>query len=226
MRMHRKDNLDSRLLACKEVLTLADLSQKNMKLAAEIKEYLDLKAIFGNDNPVHLEVGCGKGAFVSGMAKLHPDINFIAIEKVSNVIVTACENAIASGIKNVHFINCAAEVLPKYFKENTFSRVYLNFSDPLPKKGYLSQRLTHPRMLKVYASLCKEGAQLWQKTDNKPLFDFSLDSFKEVGWQIKEVCLDLAANPFEGNVITEHEQKFMDEGKPIYRAVAEVKKVN
>ncbi|MCD7729504.1 MAG: tRNA (guanosine(46)-N7)-methyltransferase TrmB [Clostridia bacterium] len=221
--MHRKDNLDARLAACSPVLTAADLSQKNMKLAAGIKDYIDLNAVFGNDNPVHLEAGCGKGAFVIGMAQLHPDINFVAIEKVSNVIITACEKAMALGLKNVHFINCAAEVLPKYFKDGTFSRIYLNFSDPLPKMGYSSQRLTHPRMLAIYASLCKRGAELWQKTDNLPLFEFSLESYKQMGWEVKEVCRDLAANPFEGNVVTEHEQKFMAEGKPIYRAVAAIK---
>ncbi|MCD8040066.1 MAG: tRNA (guanosine(46)-N7)-methyltransferase TrmB [Clostridia bacterium] len=220
MRMHRKDNLDERLAACADVLTAADLSQKNMKLAAEIKDYLPLQSIFKNDNPVHLEVGCGKGAFVLGMAKLHPDINFIAIEKVSNVIITACESAMLQGIKNVHFINCAAEVLPKYFKNGTFSRIYLNFSDPLPKMGYTAQRLTHPRLLNVYAGLCVKNAEVWQKTDNLPFFEFSLESYKQLGWEVKEECRDLASCPFEGNVLTEHEIKFMEQGKPIYRAVA------
>ncbi len=219
MRMHRKDNLDARLAACGDIMTGADLTEKNMKKAAGMKAYLDFAALFNNNNPVHLEIGCGKGGFVCGMARLHPDINFVAVEKVSNVIITACEAAKAQELKNVHFINCPAEVLPRYIKDGIVSRIYLNFSDPLPKLGYAAQRLTNPRFLALYSALLKAGSELWQKTDNEDFFNYSLESFKECGWLIKEVCRDLAAFPFEGNVVTEHEQKFMDEGKKIFRAV-------
>lgn len=132
MRMHRKDNLDARLAACADIMTAADLTEKNMKKAAELKDYINFAQVFKNDNPVHLEIGCGKGGFVTGMAKLHPNTNFIAVEKVSNVIITACESAKAEGLKNVHFINCPAEVLPRYIPEGSIERIYLNFSDPLP----------------------------------------------------------------------------------------------
>ena len=224
MRMHRKDNLDARLAACEDIMTGADLTEKNMKKAAGMKAYLDFGDIFKNTNPVHVEVGCGKGGFVCKMAELHPDINFIAVEKVSNVIITACEAAKEQGLKNVHFINCPAEVLPRYIKDDSVSRVYLNFSDPLPKLGYSAQRLTNPRFLDIYKNMLEEGGEIWQKTDNEAFFDYSLQSYKECGWSVESVCRDLAANPFDGNVVTEHEQKFMDDGRKIFRAVVRVNK--
>lgn len=219
MRMHRKDNLDARLAACADIMTAADLTEKNMKKAAELKDYINFAQVFKNDNPVHLEIGCGKGGFATGMAKLHPNTNFIAVEKVSNVIITACESAKAEGLKNVHFINCPAEVLPRYIPEGSIERIYLNFSDPLPKLGYAAQRLTAPRFLSLYKNILKAGGEIWQKTDNEDFFDFSLEMYSQCGYSLLQVCRDLAANPFEGNVVTEHEKKFMDEGRKIFRVV-------
>ncbi len=217
--MHKKGHLEERLAACGDILTMADLCQKNMKLAAQVKQYLPLGEIFGNDNEVHLEIGCGKGAFVAEMAKLHPDVNFVAVEKISNVMIEACEAAIALGLKNVHFLNCAAEVLPAYFKSGSVSRIYLNFSNPLPKLGYVKQRLTNPRFIEIYRDILVKGGEIWQKTDDEAFFDYSLQSYKECGLEIVSVCRDLAAHPFEGNVLTEHEKRFMAEGKKIFRAV-------
>ena len=217
--MHKKGHLEERLAACGDILTMSDLSQKNMKLAAERKEYLSLEKIFGNDNEVHLEIGCGKGAFVNTMAQLHPDVNFVAVEKISNVLIEACEQTLSCGLANVHYLNCAAEVLPKYFPQGSVSRIYLNFSNPLPKLGYVRQRLTNPRFLAIYADILKEGGEIWQKTDDEPFFDYSLACFRECGFEIISVCRDLAAQPFEGNVVTEHERRFMSEGKKIFRAV-------
>jgi tRNA (guanine-N7-)-methyltransferase len=223
MRMHKKGHLEERLSACSQILTVADLTEKNMKRAVETKEYLPLTTIFGNDNPVHLEIGCGKGKFVVEMAKLYHNINFVAVEKVSNVIIDAVEQVVKEGLKNVYFLNCAAEVLPKYFKEGTFERIYLNFSNPLPKLGYAKQRLTHPRFLAIYKNLLKPNGEIWQKTDSEELYNFSLQSFKECDFEIMSTCTDLKNNPFEGNVITEHERKFMEQGLPIYRITVKVK---
>lgn len=220
--MHKKSHLEERLAACGDILTVADLSQKNMKLAADERALLNFESVFLHPAPVHLEVGCGKGGFVNAMARLHPDINFIAVEKISNVMIEGCESAIALGIKNVHFLICAAEVLPKYIPEGSISRLYLNFSNPLPKLGYAKQRLTNPRFLKIYKSLLSDGGEIWQKTDDEAFFDYSLQSYEEEGLHVLSVCRDLAAQPFEGNVITEHERLFMDQGKKIYRAVVRV----
>ena len=222
MRMHRKPHLDERLLSCGEIVTIADLSDKNMKSASKVKEYLNFKEIFLSDNPVHLEIGCGKGKFVVETALLNPDINFVACEKISNVIIDACERTIAEGIKNIHFLNCAAEVLEKYFPPRTVEKIYLNFSNPLPKEGYKKQRLTHPRFLEIYRRILKKGGQIVQKTDDRDFYLFSLESYKEGGFEIKETCEDLKNNPVEGDIETEHEKLFSSQGKPIYRIVAEV----
>lgn len=223
MRMHRKCHLDERLSACNKILTIADLSDKNMKRSAEVKEYLDFEKIFKNNNPVYLEIGCGKGKFVVETAKLNPDINFVAVEKISNVIIDACERVIGEGIENVYFLNCAAEVLAKYFKDHSVEKIYLNFSNPLPKEGYKKQRLTHTRFLNIYAQILKSGAQIVQKTDDKDFYLFSLENYKAAGFEIKEVCEDLKNHPVAGDVETEHEKLFKSQGKPIFRIVAEVK---
>ena len=220
--MHKKSHLEERLAACGPILTVADLAQKNMKLAAMERRLFDLQALFPQGGPVHLEVGCGKGGFVNQMAAMHPAVNFIAVEKISNVMIEACESAFRQGLKNVHFLICAAEVLPKYIPEHSVERLYLNFSNPLPKQGFVKQRLTNPKFLKIYRQLLVPGGTIWQKTDDEAFFDYSLESYAAEGMDILSVCRDLAAQPFEGNVVTEHEARFMAEGKKIFRAEVRV----
>ena len=222
MRMHKKGHLEERLEACADILTVADLSDKNMKRSALVKEYICFDGIFGNANPARLEIGCGKGKFVCETARLNPDINFIACEKISNVLIEALERVKEEGIKNIYFLNCAAEVLQKYLPASSVDAIFLNFSNPLPKEGYKKQRLTHPRFLETYRSLLKEGGRIIQKTDDGAFFAFSLESYKQAGYKITEVCEDLKNNPVAGDVETEHEKMFKERGKPIYRIVAEV----
>lgn len=193
-----------------------------MKIAAAKKEELDFFKIFGNDNPVHLEIGCGKGRFVCELAARRPDINFIAVEKISNVLIEAVERAISGGLTNVHFINSAAEVLPKYIKEGSIDKIYLNFSNPLPKLGYAKQRLTHPRFLNEYKLFLKRGGEIVQKTDDKDFYEFSLASFIGCGYEIVEKCGDLHALNDPDNIVTEHEKKFAAEGKKIHRIIAKI----
>lgn len=220
--MHRKSHLDERLLSCGNLLTIADLADKNMKIAAAKKEELDFFKIFGNNNPVHLEIGCGKGRFICELAARRPDINFIAVEKISNVLIEAVERAISGGLTNVHFINSAAEVLPKYIKEGSIDKIYLNFSNPLPKLGYAKQRLTHPRFLNEYKLFLKRGGEIVQKTDDEEFYGFSLASFIECGYEIVEKCGDLHALNDPDNIVTEHEKKFAAEGKKIHRIIAKI----
>ena len=222
MRMHRKSHLDERLSNCVN-LTVADVSEKNMKAAATLRNLLDFRGIFGNGNAVHLEIGCGKGRFACELALRHPEINFVAVEKISNVLIEACESAESAGIKNLHFLNCAAEVLPRYIPEGSVDRIYLNFSNPLPKLGYVKQRLTHPRFLEIYKKLLKSGGTIVQKTDDGDFYRFSLESFSSCGFNIVERCEDVAALGDADNIVTEHEQRFMDMGKNIYRIVCEVR---
>lgn len=220
MRMHKKCHLEDRISACADIVTVADLSDKNMKRAALTPEYLELSAIFKNDNPVFLEIGCGKGKFICETAKQNPSVNFIACEKISNVLIEALERVKEEGIKNVYFLNCAAEVLQKYLREGSVAGIYLNFSNPLPKEGYKKQRLTHPRFLRIYKSLLKRGGEIIQKTDDRAFYEFSLESFKQEGFEIISVCEDLKSHPVEGDVETEHERRFKEMGKPIFRTVA------
>lgn len=220
MRMHKKSHLEERIAACADIVTVADMSQKNMKLAAREKDRLPLVKIFKNGNPVHIEIGCGKGKFVCEKAAANPDVNFIAVEKISNVLIEALERAKAENLKNVYFLNCAAEVLERYFDEGAISTVYLNFSNPLPKEGYKKQRLTHPKFLKIYKYLLPVGGKIIQKTDDRDFYLFSLESYKEEGFEIEEKCEDSAQNPLEGDVETEHEKLFKERGKPIYRIAA------
>lgn len=205
---------------CADIVKIADLSDKNMKRAALTSEYLAFSEIFGNDNPVRLEIGCGKGKFVCDTAKANPDINFIAVEKISNVLIEALERAKAEEIKNVYFLNCAAEVLNKYFKDGSVELIYLNFSNPLPKEGYKKQRLTHPRFLEIYRRILRAGGRIIQKTDDYGFYLFSLESYKENGYEILSVCGNYVCG--EDDAETEHEKKFRRAGKNIYRIIAEV----
>lgn len=223
MRMHRKSRLDERLEECRDVLTVADLSEKNMKKAAQVKEYLDLEMLFKNSNPVELEIGCGKGKFVCELALRQKDVNYIAVEKISNVLIEACEKVKESDISNVHFLNCAAEVLPKYLSENSVKKIYLNFSNPLPKLGYAKQRLTHPVFLEEYKRFLVKGGTIVQKTDDFDFYKFSVESFEASGYEIVEQCEDLTALNDKENIVTEHEKRFSDMGKNIYRVVAKLK---
>lgn len=218
--MHRKSHLDERVAACSEILTVADLTDKNMARAAEVKQYLDFEKIFGNDNPVHLEIGCGKGKFCCELAAENGQINIVAVEKISNVLIEAVERAMAEKVKNLYFLNCAAEVLPRYLKENSIEKIYLNFSNPLPKLGYARQRLTHPKFLESYRRFLKAGGEIVQKTDDYDFYKFSLESYVEAGYKIIETCGDLTALNDPTNIVTEHEKRFVNEGKKIYRIIA------
>lgn len=189
--MHKKSRLEERIQACGDIVTVADLTDKNMLRAALTPEYLPFTQIFGNSNPVYLEIGCGKGKFVCETARLNPDINFIACEKISNVLIEALERVKEEGIKNIYFLNCAAEVLQKYLPASSVDAIFLNFSNPLPKEGYKKQRLTHPRFLSIYKQILKNGGEIIQKTDDKPFYEFSLQGFMAEGMQILSTCEDL-----------------------------------
>lgn len=176
--------------------------------------------LFGNNNPIHIEIGCGKGDFVTGMAKLNPDINYIAIERVEDVIVTAMEKTRSLELTNVKFVSLDANMLEDFFKPAEISRIYLNFSDPWPKKRHAKRRLTHKIFLNRYKNLLKNGDKICFKTDNRSLFEFSLNSFAEENFKLSNISLDLHNSDFEGNVMTEYEKKFSAEGMPIYRLEA------
>ena len=223
MRMRRKRNLDQRLADCKGKLFEIITDELNFEKAIQNKEYLDFDKIFGNGNPSVLEIGCGKGKFACEYAKAHPEQNVIAVEKYGNVIVEACERAIDEGIDNLYFIKGNAEYLPKYIKDGSVERIFLNFSCPFPKNKYAIHRLTHHRFLSIYRLLLCEGGEIHQKTDNMHFFEFSIEEFSQNGFALKNVSLDLHHSGFEDNIMTEYEARFSSMGMPIYRLEAYIK---
>ena len=222
MRMRKKKHLEERLENCNNLLVLYS-DDSNFQTAIEKKEFIDTDELFGNSNPVVLEVGCGKGNFACELAKQNPDINVIALEKCANVIVIACEKAMKENITNLRFIQTGAEYLEKYIKPRSLDRIYLNFSCPYPKRAYENRRLTNIRFLKSYDALLKEGAEIHQKTDNMHFFEYSIEQFSEYGFKLKNISLDLHNSNFEGNIETEYEHKFASIGMPIYRLEAYMK---
>ncbi len=226
MRMRKKSNLDTRITQHGEYLLLNEIGLfdgrygKSEEVKKEIKKFT-LREVFGNDNPVYLEIGCGKGGFAIEHAKRNPDINILALEVISNVIIVGLEKAEALALPNIKFINCRAEHLTSYFDEAVFDRIYLNFSCPYPKNTYANRRLTAPAFLDVYKKVLKKGCEIHQKTDNQKLFEFSIENLSRAGFILKNVSLDLHNSKFEGNIITEYEQKFVSQGLPIYRLEAQ-----
>lgn len=223
MRMRRKRNFDERMAACDDILLAKGAAGiLNMKEAAQsYRALVDFRAVFGNDHPVQLEIGCGKGGFVIAKAKANENVNFLALEKMSNVILTPMERVHEEKIENVKFLNIRAECLPCYIPEGSLDAIYLNFSTPLPKLGYATQRLTHRNFLSTYKKLLKKGAKIYQKTDDRDFFEFSLEEYEAAGYRLETVNYDLHknGNPPD-NVVTEYEQKWVDIGKPIHMVVA------
>ncbi len=223
MRMRKKRNFDARMEACGELLLAKGAGEiLNMKEAAEkYRALVDFSKAFGNDNPVALEIGCGKGGFICQLAKTMPNVNYLALEKMSNVILTPMEEVRAQGIENIRFLNIRAECLPCYIPEGSLDYIYLNFSTPLPKLGYATQRLTHRNFLQMYKKLLKKGGKIVQKTDDRDFFDFSLEEYKACGYELENVCYDLHeyGNP-KWNIVTEYEQKWVERGLPIHRVEA------
>ena len=217
MRMRKKKYLDERLAVCDNLLNL-ECGEKDYRKANEEKEYIDTKALFGNDNPLWLEIGCGKGRFARELASKNPNVNILAVEKTANVMVTACEQA--ADVQNLRFMLLGAEYLPKYLKKGSIERIYLNFSCPYPKARYARHRLTHRFFLDIYRNLLKDGAEIHQKTDNMHFFEFSIEEYSAADYKIKNVSLDLHNSGFEGNIVTEYEKRFSDLGQPIYRLEA------
>lgn len=222
MRMRRKRNFEERMSACENLLLARGAAGiLNMKEAAEnYRALVNFSTAFKNDNPVELEIGCGKGGFILAQAQSRKEVNFLALEKMSNVILTPMEAVAAVGVENVKFLNIRAECLPCYIPEHSLDKIYLNFSTPLPKVGYASQRLTHRNFLEKYKKLLKHGGKIVQKTDDRPFFDFSLEEYAAVGLKAEKVDYDLHkdGNP-SGNIVTEYEKKWVELGKPIHMAI-------
>ena len=179
------------------------------------------KTLFENDNPIHVEIGMGKGQFIHTLAEQNPDINYIGIEMYSSVLYRALEHRAETDINNLYFLRFDARNLLDIFDNNELDRIYLNFSDPWPKDRHAKRRLTSPGFLSMYNQILKPEGYLQFKTDNRPLFDFSIESVHDSKlWKIDELTYDLHHSELsEGNIMTEYESRFVAEGKPICRFV-------
>lgn len=177
--------------------------------------------VFQNDHPIHIEVGMGKGQFIIEMARRNPEVNYIGIEKYSSVLVRAVEKLEDFEQDNLRLIRMDAENIEEVFDKDEVDRIYLNFSDPWPKDRHAKRRLTSTRFLERYDNILTPEGRVMFKTDNKDLFDFSLEQVEETGWILENHTYDLHHSEYnEGNVMTEYEEKFSAKGNPICRLVA------
>lgn len=210
MRMRKKKNLVPRMERCD---------------AVHIKDGLSMRGRWRDLMPgakaLHLELGCGKGRFTVETARQNPDILFIAVEKVADAQVVAMERAMEAELHNVFFLVGDAAALPELFAPGEVDRIYINFCDPWPPKRQAKRRLTHHNFLALYRQVLAEGGQIHFKTDNDPLFEFSLEEFPQAGFVLSEVTRDLHADGPCG-VMTDYEAKFYEEGITINRCVAEM----
>lgn len=215
MRMRYKKHLEERMSAVSDVLLHREV-EEFYRMTEEEKNFVVNPAdVFGNNNPLYLELGCGKGSFAIQSATLHRDRNYIALEKLSNVIVVGCEQAQKAALPNLRFLNCRAENLLYYLPKNSVTEIILNFSCPFPKKTYANRRLTSPNYLTIYKQLLTADGIIRQKTDDRPFFDYSVETLTANGWEVYDIDYNLPADA-DGNIVTEYESKFRAIGKPIY----------
>ena len=177
--------------------------------------------IFGNNQPIHIEIGMGKGKFIHTMAKLHPEINYVGIEKYSSVLLRAVQKMEEEELPNLKFLRMDAEDIAKVFGEGEVDKIYLNFSDPWPKDRHAKRRLPSREFLGRYDVILKKEGRLEFKTDNRQLFDFAVEELDPAGWSADVITYDLHADAqlMEGNVMTEYEEKFSSMGNPINKYI-------
>lgn len=179
------------------------------------------KDIFGNGNPIEIEVGMGKGRFIMELASLHPEINYVGIERYPSVLLRGLQKREKLDLDNIFFMCVDAKNLSEIYEPGEVQTIYLNFSDPWPKDRHEKRRLTSGEFMAVYDRILKPEGAVEFKTDNKGLFDYSLNAIPEAGWRIKEYTYDLHHSDMgQGNVMTEYEEKFSAMGNPIYKLVA------
>lgn len=212
MRQRKLKNIDDRLL------------EKSKYLVQNPKDCKGKWAeLFGNDNPIYIEVGCGKGKFVTSMASLHLVNNYIGIEGQGSVLLRALEKAEETELNNLFLVREFVRDIEAYFDIGELSGVFLNFSDPWPKDRHAKRRLTHSNYLNGYKKLLKSGSFIEFKTDNEELFEFGINEFKENGFDIIEESVDLHSSNLKAKeVTTEYEDKFKDKGKTIKYCKAKV----
>ena len=200
----------------REAIAASDLVIKDVEsLKGRWREF------WGNDKEIQIEVGMGKGKFMMGMAKAHPDINYIGIEMYSSVLYRAVQKLELEPLENLRYILLDAKDIANVFEKGEVDRIYLNFSDPWPKDRHAKRRLPSRQFLARFDQILKEGGVIEFKTDNKDLFAFAEEEVEPAGWKILEITYDLHNDEkmVEGNIMTEYEEKFSSMGNPIYKYI-------
>jgi len=207
MRMRKKKNLIPRMERCQDRLIRDPYDRPGhwRELMPQCRE-------------LRVELGCGKGRFTAGTAAAEPEVLFLAVELVPDAMVVAMERCVRAGLENVWFISANADQLPGFFAPGEVDRIYINFCDPWPSGRHAKRRLTHGNFLKLYRQVLKMGGQIHFKTDNQPLFEFSVEELPRFGFQLSEVTRDLHQNGPVG-IMTDYEAKFFELGQPINRCV-------
>lgn len=179
------------------------------------------REIFGNDHPLRIEIGMGKGKFLHTLAKENPDFNYVGIEKYSSVLLRAIQKMEEDELPNLLFIRMDAEEICEVFGEGEVDRIYLNFSDPWPKDRHAKRRLPSRQFLERYDRILKPDGVLEFKTDNESLFQFAVEEVPGAGWKVKALTYDLHADPelMKGNIMTEYEEKFSSKGNAIFKYI-------
>lgn len=174
---------------------------------------LDIIPTFSENKNLFLEIGCGKGAFVTELSRRYPEVNILAVERVQDVMMMAMEKADREECENIAFSSENADRIDILLPEKSVDKMFLNFSDPWPRKKNAKRRLTSPLFLERYKHILKDGARIYFKTDNIGLFEYSLETFKEAGFTLENVCYDLHSSEMnETNIMTEYEKNFSSQG--------------
>ncbi len=223
MRFRKLKNLDTRRDNCSELRIPYSIPDFDLRNIDNVRAYIDFSEYFESNAPLVLEIGCGKGQFATEYAKRNPDKNVVGIECVPGVLVIACEKAKEAEVENLRFLEMRAEYLPVFIKEKSVSEIFLNFSTPFPKARHEKHRLTSPEFLSIYKKILVPGGIITQKTDSLDFFEYSIESFKSNGFEVTSIIRDLHNSGFEGNIVTEYEQKFAQQGLPLYRLEARLK---
>ena len=192
----------------------------NLVIDKQDNEKLYYEDMFEKESPIHLEIGIGKGKFIHTLAKQNPDINYIGIEKFDSVIVRALEKVISEPLPNLKLLRVDAQAIPIILKDHTVDNVYINFPDPWPKERHAKRRLTHRGFLGIYKDLLTEKGEIHLKTDNDFLYNYSLEEMIYHDMKLVYRTEDLHASDFEGNIMTEFEEKFAHRGIKIFKLTA------
>lgn len=200
------------------------LQQHEKAITEPEKRDYKLNDVFKNQNPIHVELGCGKGKFLRETAIKNPNINYFGFEKSVKVAYRCAKSVFENDPDNYYIVYSNGDILEEVFENKSIERIYLNFSDPWPKPSHYKRRLTHTNFIHVYKKVLTHNGEIHMKTDNNDLFEYSLEQLKEDDWNLLLVTRDLHNSPYiKDNVMTEYEEKFVEEGRKINKLIAQIK---